>query len=109
MLFKSLNEGAPGGLSRLSVQLSVSAQAMIPRSTGWSPVSGPVLTVQSLLEILSLSISLSLNLSLSLSSPPPFVLSEINKYEEKKQRLHVFTVSIIALCQMRKLRPKKVR
>ena len=48
----------PGGLSRLSVRLLVSAQVMISRSAGSSPVLGSVLTAWTLPGILSPSLSL---------------------------------------------------
>ena len=40
--------GVPGGLSRLSVRLSISTQVMISRFVSSSPASGSVLTAQSL-------------------------------------------------------------
>ena len=57
--FKNANLGAPGWLSQLSTRLLMSTQVMISWLVGLSPVSGPSLTVQSLLGILSLSLSLS--------------------------------------------------
>ena len=45
-------------LSRLSVQLLISARVMISQFVGWSPASGSVLTVQACLGF-SLSLSLS--------------------------------------------------
>ena len=45
--------GAPGWLSRLSIQLLVSAQVLISLFVGLSPVLSPALTAQSLLGILS--------------------------------------------------------
>ena len=59
--------GEPGWLSRLSVQLLISAQVTISRFVGSSPVSGSALTVRSLLGILSLSLSLFAPPSLALS------------------------------------------
>ena len=67
--------GAPGWLSQLSVQLSISAQVMISRFVGLSPTSGPVLIAPSLLGILSPSLSVPPLLTLSLSLSP----SKINK------------------------------
>ena len=58
---------ARGWLSRVSIQLLVSAQGMISRFWGLSPMSGSTLTAQSLLGILSLSLSLSALPLLSLS------------------------------------------
>ena len=55
--------GAPGWLSRLRVQLLLSAQIVISQCVSSSPASGSVLTVQGLLGISSLSLSLSLPLS----------------------------------------------
>ena len=70
--------GAPGWLSRLSVQLL--AQVMILRFVRPSPASGSVLTAWSLLGILSLPCSLPLPCFLSLS------LSQ-NKLKKKKNTL----------------------
>ena len=54
---KELSPGAPSWLSQLSIQLLISAQAMISRFMNSSPASGSLLTVQSLLGILSLPLS----------------------------------------------------
>ena len=59
--------GALRWLSLLSVQLLISAQAMIPQFVGLSPASGSVLTVWSLLGLLPLSPFLSLSLAGALS------------------------------------------
>ena len=65
---------APGWLSKLNVELLISAQVMISQFMSLSPTSGSVLTVWSLLGILFLSLSLSpppsvsLSVSLSLST-----------------------------------------
>ena len=58
---------APDWLSWLGVWLLISAQVMISQFVGLSPVSGSVLTAQSLPGILSLSLSLSAPLPLFLS------------------------------------------
>ena len=52
------SKGAPGWLSRLSIQLLVWAQVMISRFVSSSPTLSSALTSQSLLGILSLSLSL---------------------------------------------------
>ena len=62
------DDGAPGWLSWLSIQLLVLAQVMISQFMGLSPASGSVLTCRASLEF-------SLSLSLSLSAPPPLALS----------------------------------
>ena len=59
--------GAPGWLSHLHIRLLVSAQVVISWFVSWSPASGSVLTVQSLLGILSLCPSPDHALALSLS------------------------------------------
>ena len=51
---KVIKLGAAGWLSELSVRLLISAQVMISQFSRWSPVTGFVLTVQSLLGILAL-------------------------------------------------------
>ena len=53
--------GVPGGLRRLSVRPSISAQVTISRFMRSSPRSDSVLTAWSLLGILSLPLSLSLS------------------------------------------------
>ena len=59
--------GAPGWLSRLSIQLLISSHVMISQFTSSSSTSGSVLTAGSLLGILCLPLSLPLPyLSLSL-------------------------------------------
>ena len=60
------DDGAPGWLSWLSIQLLVLAQVMISQFMGLSPASGSVLTYRASLEF---------SLSLSLSAPPPLALS----------------------------------
>ena len=50
--------GVPGWFSQLSLWLLVSAQVMISQFVSSSPASGPVMSPQSLLGILSLSLSL---------------------------------------------------
>ena len=55
----------PRWLSQLSVRLLVSAQVMISWFGSWSPTSGSVLTVRSLLGILSRLLTCSLFRSLS--------------------------------------------
>ena len=67
--------GVPGRLSRLSLRLLISSQAMISRFVSSSPVSGSALTVRSLLGILSLSPSL----------PAPPLLSVPLKIKLKKK------------------------
>ena len=57
---EKLGPGMPGWLSRLSIQLLVSAQVMLSQFVRLSPKSGSVLTAQSLLGILSFSLCLSL-------------------------------------------------
>ena len=59
--------GAPGWLSRLNIQLLISAWVMSAQFVGWSLVSGSALTAQSLPGILSLPLSQPLFVSLSLS------------------------------------------
>ena len=74
---------APGWLSQLGIELLISAQVMISRFVGLSPVSGSLLMVQSLLGTLSLPLSFSLSLSLPL--PPPLLHSlslKINKLKK---------------------------
>ena len=66
---------APGWLSRLRVQLLISAQGTISQLVRWSPALGSVLTGWSLLEILCLTLSLSLSLSL-----------KINKFKQQQQQ-----------------------
>ena len=63
------------------VKRPTSAQVMISRSVGSSPVSGSVLTARSL-EPASDSVCVCVSLSLSLSAPPPLMLcvSLINKH-----------------------------
>ena len=56
----------PGGAQ--SVKCPTSAQVMISRSMGWSPVLGSVLTAQSLDAALD-------SVSPPLSAPPPLVFS----------------------------------
>ena len=56
----------PVGLSWLSVRLLISAQIVILPFMSSSPISGSVLTAQSLLQILCLPLSLPLPCSLSL-------------------------------------------
>ena len=73
----SLN-GAPGWLSRLSVQLLVLAQVVISWFVSSNPTSGSVLTVRSLLGILSPSLSLCPSYTLCL-------LLTINKLKFKKK------------------------
>ena len=58
MAFLKLKSGSPGWLIQLSVWLLVSAQVMISQFVSSSPASGPVMSPQSLLGILSLSLSL---------------------------------------------------
>ena len=58
-------------MAQLSVQLFVSAQAVISPLVSLSPAPGFALVVQGLLGILSLCVSV----SLSLSAPPLFMLS----------------------------------
>ena len=72
--------GAPGWLSLLSIQLLISAQAMISRFTGSKPVLGSVLPAQSW--------DLGFSLSLSLRPYPACALSlsKINKLKKKKIR-----------------------
>ena len=62
-----LKRGAQGWLSRLNIQLWISAQVMISRFVSLSPMSGYVLRAQRLLGILSPSLSVSPLLFLSLS------------------------------------------
>ena len=69
---RNTTAGAAGWLSRLSVQLLVSAQAVISRSMGSSPASSSALTVWRLLGILPL---------LSLCSSPSRSTSQ-----EKKEK-----------------------
>ena len=78
--------GGPGWLSQLSVQLLVSAQVMISQFVGSIPVSGSVLTAQSLEPALdsvypplSASPLLMGGLSFSLSLPPNKQTLEIKK------------------------------
>ena len=52
--------GTPGWLSRLSVRLSLSAQAMISGFCEFEPALGSALAAQSLLGILYLALSLPL-------------------------------------------------
>ena len=59
-LRKFVCSGVPERLSRLSIQLSISAQVMISRSVRSSLMSVSVLTVQNLLGILSRPLSLPL-------------------------------------------------
>ena len=67
LLFKNNDiVGVPGWFSWLSIGLLVSAQVMMSQLVSSSPVSGSVLTVQSLLGILSL-LSLPLRCCLCLS------------------------------------------
>ena len=66
-LLEDPNRGAPGWLSRLSVQLLVSAQVMISRFMSSSPVSGSVLIAQGLEPA-------SDSMFPSLSAPPPLML-----------------------------------
>ena len=82
--------GAPGWLSQLRLWLLVSAQVMISRFMGSSPVSGSVLSVWSLLGILSLSVSLSLSLSLCSSPAHVHTLSQNKKINTKK--VYIFEV-----------------
>ena len=67
--FNSIIWGASGWLSRLGVQLLILAQVLISQFMGsspaWSPTSGSVLTVWSLLGIFSLPLSASPLLPLS--------------------------------------------
>ena len=60
LILKQIIIGAPGWLSWLRVRLLVWAQGMISRFVRLSPMSGSVLTVQSLLGILCLPLSLPL-------------------------------------------------
>ena len=64
---------APGWLSRLRVQLLISAQGTISQLVRWNPALGSVLTGQSLLEIVCLTLSLSLSL-------------KINKFKQQQQQ-----------------------
>ena len=57
---------APGWLSQLSIRLSILAGVVTSRSVERSPPSGSALTVQTLLEILSLPLSLPLSNSCAL-------------------------------------------
>ena len=59
--------GVPGWLSWVSYWLLISAQVMVSRFMGLSPVLGPVLIVGCRLGILSPSVSTTPLLSLSLS------------------------------------------
>ena len=57
MTFGRTNRGAPGCLSRLSVQRLILAQVLISQFVSSNPKTGSMLTSQSLLGILSLSLS----------------------------------------------------
>ena len=57
MLIKMSNTGPLVWLRQFSIRLLISTQVMISQFMGSSPVSGSVLTMQSLLGILSLSCS----------------------------------------------------
>ena len=70
---------APGWLSKLNVELLISAQVMISQFMSLSPTSGSVLTVWGLLGILSFSFSLSLSLSPPLSLSVSLSVSLYNK------------------------------
>ena len=56
--YKIIGVGAPGWLSWLNGGFLISAQVMISRLVRWGPMSGSVLTAQSLLGIPSLFLSL---------------------------------------------------
>ena len=76
--------GASGWRGRMSRQLLILAQVMVPRSVSSSPTSGSALTAWSLLGF---SLSLSLSLSLTLSAPHSLCPSlKINKIKTNKQR-----------------------
>ena len=60
-----------------SVKRLTSAQVVISRSMSWSPMSGSVLTAQSLEPALD-------SVSPSLSAPPLLVLSSLSKKDIKK-------------------------
>ena len=68
--------GTWGGFCRLSVRLPISAQVTISLFVSSRPASGPVLTGQRLLGILSLSLSLSLTVC---PSPAHALSLKINK------------------------------
>ena len=78
-----------------SVKCPTSAQVMISRFMGSSPVSGSVLTVQSLepaLDFMSLSLSLSLSLCLFPAHALSFSLSKIkikSKHLKKEKKGHL--------------------
>ena len=77
LCLKTMTPGAPGRLSRLSVQLLIWGQVMISWFVRSSPALGVALMAQNLLGTLSFP--------LSLSFPPSLKISKLKKEKERKE------------------------